>query len=220
MRCPLCGSENLTPYHTDRRREYLCCEVCQLVFVPPVYHLNQEQEKAEYDKHDNSQLDEGYARFLNRAVTPLAQRLTTLFGDDLRHLNGLDFGCGEGAFLSQLAFKQGLKMDNYDLYYHPNHELLNRQYDFITLTEVIEHIASPRDCIAQLNAMLSDKAVLLMMTKRVLSRERFANWHYKQDPTHICFYSEATLHRIAEQYSWAIELVSNDIVVFYQNKNK
>lgn len=220
MRCPLCASENLTSYHTDKRREYFCCEVCQLVFVPPVYHLNEQQEKAEYDKHDNSQLDKGYARFLNRAVTPLAQRLTTLFGDDLRHLNGLDFGCGEGAFLSHLAFKQGLKMDNYDLYYHPNHELLNRQYDFITLTEVIEHIASPRDCIAQLNAMLSDKAVLLMMTKRVLSQERFANWHYKQDPTHICFYSEATLHWIAQQYSWAIELVSDDIVVFYQNKNK
>lgn len=219
MLCPLCGSENLAPYHTDKKREYLHCNVCHLVFVPPRHHLSAEQEKAEYDKHDNTQLDEGYARFLSRAVTPLVERLRATFGDDLDRLRGLDFGCGEGAFLSQLASQDGVKVDNFDLYYHPNRKLLNQRYDFITLTEVIEHLAAPRKSIAQIASMLNEKSLLLMMTKRVISKERFANWHYKQDPTHICFYSEATLNWIAKQYSWNIELVSNDIVVFYQNKN-
>ena len=73
--CPLCRSDQFFVFHRDRRREYLRCQRCALVFVPPQYFLRPEQEKAEYDLHQNELDDPGYRGFLTRLAEPLAQRL-------------------------------------------------------------------------------------------------------------------------------------------------
>lgn len=205
--CPLCSSTALSFFHRDKHREYLRCDVCQLVSVPPAYLLSSVDEKAFYDHHENNSEDLGYRRFLGRTWDPLFERISPAMG-------GLDFGCGPGPTISVMAQESGIAMDNYDLYYFNRPELLERQYDFITMTEVIEHVADASALLAQLNSMLKSNAVLAIMTKRVLSAEAFTHWHYKSDLTHIRFYSVATFEWIANHFQWQLEVMDNDVVFF------
>jgi len=50
------------------------------------------------------------------------------------------------------------------------------------------------------------------MTKRVLDKKAFSTWHYKNDPTHICFFSEATFQWTAEQLGMRLKVVEKDVV--------
>ncbi|MBR9728728.1 class I SAM-dependent methyltransferase [Shewanella intestini] len=204
--CPLCLHENLDEFHQDKHRQYWQCPICDLVSVPASFHLSADAEKAVYDLHDNAFADEGYQRFLSRTLTPLLQRVP-------QDAVGLDFGCGEGAVLSHMAAKQGVKVHNYDLYYHPFAERLTGQYDFICLTEVIEHIYDAHGLIEQLTHMLKPGGILAVMTKRVLGHAEFIHWHYKNDPTHINFYSQTTFEWIAKQHDgWQCEVIDKDVV--------
>ncbi|MCL1120828.1 class I SAM-dependent methyltransferase [Shewanella seohaensis] len=207
--CPLCHSADLVAYHQDKRRRYQQCQQCALVSVPAEFYLSPEAEKAEYDKHENHPQDLGYQQFLDRTLAPLLSRFapTAL---------GLDFGCGEGKALSLLAQTRGYRVENYDLYYANHPELLTRQYDFVTLTEVIEHVSDADALLTLLNTLLKPKGILAVMTKRVLNPTAFSTWHYKNDPTHINFYSEATFQWLAEHYGWQLEIIDKDVVFLHQ----
>lgn len=205
--CPLCKSPSLTEFYQDKQRAYVICAVCQLVTVPDQYLLSAADEKAFYDNHQNNSDDLGYRRFLSRTWSPLLPRLTPT-------MQGLDFGCGPGPTISVMADDAGITMANYDLYYFNHPELLARQYDFITMTEVIEHVADSAALLQQLDALLKPNGVLAIMTKRVLGAEEFARWHYKNDLTHIRFYSIATFEWIARQLQWQLEVIDNDVVFF------
>ncbi|WP_440903038.1 class I SAM-dependent methyltransferase [Catenovulum sp. SX2] len=207
--CPLCCSLDTHFYHQDKRRSYLQCRHCQLVFVPQQFHLSAQAEKAEYDKHDNSIADLGYQKFLSRTWAPLKARLNQQVPADIQ---GLDFGCGEGAVLSQMAKADGFSVLNYDLYYFPQTEVLQRKYQFITATEVIEHIADAHSVWSLLDRLLDNQGVLAVMTKRVLDTQAFATWHYKNDLTHICFYSEFTFAYLASKFNWTFEIIDKDVV--------
>lgn len=213
LECPLCLHQHTELYWRDKKREYQQCQNCELVFVPRQFHLSSEAEKAEYDKHDNSKLDEGYRRFLNRTLEPLLVVVKEQFQQPS---TGLDFGCGEGAFLSQMAKEQGVDIANYDLYYHPDKSVLAQQYGFVVMTEVLEHLANPKAVLVQLLSSLKPGGVLAVMTKRVRDQNAFTTWHYKNDPTHICFYSESTFEFIAKEQGLRLEIVSNDVVFLFR----
>jgi hypothetical protein len=50
------------------------------------------------------------------------------------------------------------------------------------------------------------------MTKRVRDKPSFSTWHYKNDPTHIAFYSEQTFAWLAQQWQLKLEIIDNDVV--------
>ena len=204
--CPLCTIKRSSLFHQDKRRPYLRCSECSLVYVPKTHLLGLEEEKAIYDLHQNDGNDQGYQKFLSRCLDPVKQRL--LDG----HV-GLDFGCGPGPVLADMFSKEGWSVSVYDPIYFPKEELLSQQYDFITATEVIEHVYSPKDVLPLLIHMLKPEGILALMTKRVLSREAFSTWHYKNDQTHVCFYSEETFRWIANRYQLSYEFVSSDVVL-------
>lgn len=206
MPCGLCGHTQHEVYFQDKRRPYLQCTRCQLVFVPKSHVIDAKAEKAIYDQHQNDLADEGYRRFLTRALEPVVARVN-------KGAKGLDFGCGPGPLLASMLSEEGYHVSLYDLYYHPNNDVLKQNYDFITCTEVIEHIAGPQQVFEQLLSMLNVGAPLVLMTKLVLSPERFANWHYKNDLTHISYFSRATFEFVARQFNVAIEFIGPDVIV-------
>ncbi len=102
----------------------------------------------------------------------------------------------------------------YDPFYADDPALLERRYDFITATEVIEHFRTPRAEFERLFALLKPGGLLGVMTKRVIDREAFARWHYKNDLTHISFFSIPTLRWLAERYRCRVDFVQSDVAVF------
>lgn len=205
--CPLCLASDSQPFSRDRRRDYWQCSECQLVFVPSDQRLTIAQEKAEYDLHQNTPDDEGYRQFLSRLVTPLQARLE---GGE----TGLDFGCGPGPALSVMMAEAGWPMDVYDPFYAPNEDCLARSYDFITATEVVEHIHNPAHWLAHLWSMILPGGSLGIMTKQVIDQAAFANWHYKNDLTHVCFFSRETFFYLASQWGARLEFVGDDVIFF------
>lgn len=108
----------------------------------------------------------------------------------------------------------GYTVTLYDLFYYPDPAALARCYAFICMTEVIEHLASPAQVLADLWALLEEGGCLVIQTQRVRDREAFARWRYVDDPTHIAFYSEATFAWLADHLGvreWTI--VDRDVVV-------
>ncbi|MCP4168725.1 MAG: class I SAM-dependent methyltransferase [Chloroflexi bacterium] len=204
--CPLCGSDGANSFHQDRHRTYWQCLICRLVYVPPAQFLSAEDEKAEYDLHQNSPADYGYRRFLGRLFMPMQARLPP-------GSHGLDFGSGPGPTLSVMFEEVGHSMAIYDRVYANDPEVFRRQYDFISATEVVEHLHDPQFELDRLWSCLKRGATLGIMTKLVLDREAFAGWHYKNDFTHICFYSQPTFEWLAERWQAKLTFVGNDVIL-------
>ena len=209
--CPLCKSKQVSDYCRDRQRKYQQCDNCQLVFVGSEQHLSAQEEKACYDLHQNDSADQGYRRFLSRLHHPLAERLPVA-------ANGLDFGCGPGPVLAHMFVEGGCTMSVYDPYYAPDDRVLQREYDFITATEVIEHLASPADELQRLWGQLKPGGWLGLMTKLVIDREAFQGWHYKNDLTHISFFSRYTFQWLGKQWRATAEFIGNDVILFNKGR--
>nr|MBS0021313.1 methyltransferase domain-containing protein [Gammaproteobacteria bacterium] len=79
----------------------------------------------------------------------------------------------------------GHHMAIYDPYYAADASVLRRSYDFITASEVVEHLYAPGEVLARLFDLLRPGGWLGLMTKLVTDRAAFASWHYKLDPTHV-----------------------------------
>ena len=204
--CPLCGVLQSEPFHRDRRRAYYRCPVCRLVFVPPVDHLSPEDEKAEYDRHQNRPDDPAYRRFLNRLARPLQQHLAP-------GSHGLDFGSGPGPTLARMLTEAGHEVALYDPFYADQPAVLARRYDFITASEVVEHLHHPGRELDRLYRLLKPGGILGIMTKRVIDRERFSRWHYINDPTHVCFFSRETFVWLAARWRARVDFVDRDVII-------
>lgn len=204
--CPLCMGDRAPPFHEDARRSYLRCERCALVFVPERFRLSRDREHAEYLLHENDVNDPGYRRFLSRLADPLVQRL-------LPASQGLDFGCGPAPALAAMLEEQGHTVALYDSFFAPETTVLQQQYDFVTATEVVEHLHDPAGELHRLWSLLVAGGWLAVMTKLVRDREAFAGWHYIRDPTHVCFFSRDTWRWWARQQGGALSFVTDDVIL-------
>jgi hypothetical protein len=191
LTCPVCLGQSSAPFFSNRGQRYSQCPRCECVFVPEGDHLGLEAEKSIYDLHQNDSSDEGYRAFLNRLAQPLLEILP-------RKSEGLDFGSGPGPTLSLMLEEEGHKVRLFDPFYCYDQDYLNETYHFITMTEVAEHLASPKAEFERLFSLLKPQGLIAVMTSfRPQKIEEFASWHYHHDPTHITFYSEKTFSYLA-----------------------
>ena len=204
--CPLCGSENIYPYATDKKREYLQCGGCDLVFVPRIFHLSSQQANDEYDLHQNKPEDQGYRNFLNRLCGPMIMYLNPCS-------RGLDFGSGPGPTLSLMFEEAGHEVELYDIFYAPSRHVFSKQYDFVSASEVVEHLLQPGLELKRLWDCLKPGGVLGVMTKRVENKESFKKWHYKNDLTHICFFSDTTVDWLVENLGAEMVFKGKDVFI-------
>ncbi len=205
--CPLCNNLTTSHFHRDKKRDYWRCGNCYLVFVDDQQQLDLATEKAIYDLHQNQANDLGYRQFLSRLAEPLLAQLTT-------PKNGLDFGCGPGPVLAEMLTEAGHTMNLYDLFYANDPERLAISYDFVTCTEVVEHFRNPQREFQRLFELLKPQGYLAIMTKLVIDAEAFSRWHYKNDQTHISFFSRETLQWLATHYQAELNFFANDVAIF------
>ncbi len=204
--CPLCGEDNAHVFHEDKRRSYFRCSQCLLVFVPEYQHLSLAAEKAIYELHQNDRYDPRYRAFLSRAVDPLRDKLNS-------NACGLDFGCGPGSAIVPMMHEYGFQIEQYDPVYADDPGVLESQYEYLMCTEVVEHFRQPSVSFDVLFSLLQPRGVMAIMTKMVLDRDAFSRWHYKNDLTHISFFSRETFQWLAKKYQASLEFYHNDVVI-------
>ena len=186
--CKLCQTEDCSPIPSGRRRTFLHCSHCGLVFVPEAEWPSPQAERARYDHHDNTPANAGYLRFLHEVVA----RVEAL---NLGAAPILDFGCGEQAVLTTLLSERGFTCDGYDPLY--GRDRLGGPYGLVILCEVIEHIRDLRGELTRLSALLHANGKILVRTRLYPSVEQIANWWYSRDLTHINFFAEETIGHAA-----------------------
>ncbi|MDX1558264.1 MAG: class I SAM-dependent methyltransferase [Marinobacter sp.] len=169
--------------------------------------LSPEQEREIYQLHDNDPSDPGYRKFLSKLTEPLLGRLPP-------GARGLDFGCGPGPALAHMLEAEGMVVSLYDPYFYPSTPVLAQTYDFITCTEVVEHLNAPAAVFRELDRMLRPGGWLGVMTCFQTDDDRFDNWHYRRDPTHVVFYRESTFELLANRFGWQLEIPRKDVALF------
>ena len=210
-KCPLCDRSDCRLYWQGKNpaRDYYHCQNCDLIFVPPRFHLCSEEERKIYDLHENDPHDEYYRNFLGKLFKPMAALLS-------QHSKGLDFGSGPGPTLSKIFIEHGHNCAIYDKFYANDTSVLDECYDFISSTEVVEHLVNPKEVFALFFALTKQsKGPVGVMTKlHPQDLKSFENWHYKNDPTHITFYSHLSMMTLAKQYHRELQILGNDVIIF------
>lgn len=188
------------------------CSHCGLVFKDPTLHLSTAEDVKRYSAHQNNENDQGYIDFLNKLAIPLASFLPKTF-------SALDYGAGPGPTLSLLLKKVGGSVENYDPIFSPDQNILNKTYDVVTSTEVVEHFKTPALDWSLMIDRLRPNGILGIMTQFYNAGIDYNSWWYKNDPTHVGFYQQKTLEYLADKFG--LSILYNDkvsVVIFKKNE--
>jgi hypothetical protein len=205
--CPLCHHPNPRPFFSDANRAYRWCPVCALIFTVREDLLAPKDEKARYDLHENNPQDLHYRRFLSQFLEPLVERIGP------PPLKGLDFGSGPGPTLSVMLEDMGYEMHLYDSYYARKPDALLQTYDFVTCTETIEHFYSPGKEWERLLKLVRPGGWLGFMTRLIDDPSAFPQWYYKNDDTHVSFFSRQTFHYLADRDGLSLEFIADNVIL-------
>lgn len=192
MNCPLCQGSEHVKYDEDKFRAYFLCRECSLIFVPRDKILPFKAEAERYEAHENDEDDPHYREYLSKT----ADAIRTVVG---KNDHGLDFGCGKTRLMSMIFESHGIKVDSYDLYFHPKQEIWEKTYDFIILSEVVEHLSDPAGVMKKLAGLLKRKGHIFIKTKLYPPDPfSFNTWFYKRDQTHVQFFDYNSLVKLGE----------------------
>lgn len=192
--CPLCHSK--TDLFYGKAKLYFICRECRGVHLQSKFFLDSELERQRYETHNNDVNDLEYQKF----VSPITDRILKDFSKN--HI-GLDFGAGTGPVISKVLSDNQFQVFQYDPYFHPNEEMLEKKYDYIACCEVVEHFYNPNKEYKLLQSLLNENGKLYIMTEKYSSELSFEKWYYKNDPTHVFFYQAETMQYIAENFGFS-----------------
>ncbi|MBE0548141.1 MAG: class I SAM-dependent methyltransferase [Rubrivivax sp.] len=209
MRCPACEVAAARHFKRVDARDYWRCDTCEATFLDPGQRLDADAERTYYRSHHNDPADPSYRQFLARLARPLLERL-------LPAQHGLDYGCGPGPALAAMLREAGHTVALYDPLFFNDPGVLSRRYAFITCTEVVEHFYEPAQEFRRLDSWLEPGGVLAVMTGFLADDARFADWHYRRDPTHVVFYREATFHHLASRHGWRCEIPCPNVALLFK----
>lgn len=213
MKCRLCNSESIQEIY--RKNDlYFFCNNCNLIFIDKDEFPDFKEERARYEEHDNNHENEGYVKMFQRFIESIIEPYQEKMGNKC-----LEFGCGPGPVLADLLEEIEFKVDKYDPHFYPEKVYKNQKYDLITSTEVWEHFKNPYKMIAEIVDQLKPEAFLAVMTSFHPGIDKFEDWWYPWDPTHIVFYNEKTMNWIAKEFSLEIVKIEKDKYCLFKKRS-
>ena len=204
--CPVCRSSSVSAFSEIENKTYWRCAYCDATFLGAHHLPTRQDELSQYVLHENHVDDPSYRKFLSKLADPVLDHLTSVS-------EGLDYGCGPGPALAAMLREAGHTMAVYDPFFHQDEAALNRSYDFITCSETAEHFHRPAEEFDRLDSLLRPGGLLAVMTCFQTDDARFANWHYRKDPTHVVFYRPSTFAVLAEHRGWSFSTPCKDVAL-------
>lgn len=215
-KCPLCHASPTKLFHSQQKvnwnlyakesangsLEFFTCPQCALIFKDRNVTLPLESQKSRYLDHQNEASDD-YKNFLMKLWTPLSKHLAA-------GQSGLDYGCGPTKVLGFIA--SDFQLEFYDPLFWPQDYLLEKKYDFVFCSEVVEHFLTLERDWTKLRNLLKPGGHLGVMT--AFSPPSFEGWYYHNDSTHVSFYSPKTLGWIAEKFGMNLLLCKDSVAIF------
>jgi len=98
-------------------------------------------------------------------------------------------------------------------------KIVQNHYDFITATEVVEHLRSPRETYQLLDRLLNtEEAYLGVMTQFLEAGVNFETWWYHKDLSHVCFYQKETFEWLGRWLGWEPIFPAKNVVIYRKRK--
>jgi 2-polyprenyl-3-methyl-5-hydroxy-6-metoxy-1,4-benzoquinol methylase len=200
-RCPACGVGLF-------RNPPVRCRACR-AFVLAKPRSNEESVSA----HRRAYFDEG--RLYDMSPAQLINQYLQ-FIDSRKPLHGadvLDFGCGNAPTPALVAERGGCyvgvdssaeavaaqRREDVEAYTSLASLDSDRRFDIILMMEVVEHLDSPREIMAQLRGLLKAEGAVFLSTPNeagLKSRILRTRWSQARNPTHVCLYNAKALNRL------------------------
>lgn len=206
MTCPLCGfrtSRNpaVRPWAEIRGQAYARCPRCTYIYLDRSRLPSRGEEKARYLRHRNDPADPGYRsyleEFVRKAVLPYAPPGGRI----------LDFGSGPVPALAALLGDHGFAATAYDPYFAPDPPYRAGPFDLIAIHEVAEHLSRPYFEFARLARILAPGGRFAVRTRFAPEDPgEFRTWWYREDPTHVGFFSSRSFAVLAGRLGMSVEL--------------
>ncbi len=192
MKCNICNTSVEAFEDIQLKKTFFYCSNCELIFLNKKFYVSKENEKNQYDHHNNSLENEGYVKMFNNFLDYTLK--------DLNVKSALDFGSGPTPVLAELLKRKGLHVDYFDKFYQPKKIYVAKKYDLITSTEVFEHLENPKEILNLLSSHLNPNGIISIMTLfHTNSKTDFLKWWYRRDPTHITFFTPKTIKVMAKE---------------------
>lgn len=201
--CPLCRSLSLSQFQNE---SFLRCQDCALILKNRQDWPSAASEKARYLKHENTPDNLGYIEFLK----PVIEHVKSHHPPGSR---GLDFGCGPRPVLAEILGEAQYLMEIYDPFFFPR-DLDAHDLDFVTCTEVLEHVFDCQQELTRMFSLLHTKGELILQTQLYKENQSLSDWFYTRDLTHVNFHSEKTLRWIARHFQKKFTPVAADVFSF------
>lgn len=190
-----------------KERGFYKCTNCDSILLDTKRYLVYDDEKQRYDKHSDNVEDEGYQKFVSPIVDAVLEKYSL-------NDKGLDYGCGKTAIIETLLQRKQYNIVGYDPIYFPNQEALTATYNYITCCEVVEHFYHPKVEFYKLSQLLQPKGKLYLKTNLYKNTIDFKGWWYKNDPTHVVFYTAKSMEYIKHTFGFNTVEIHNNYIEF------
>jgi len=198
--CRLCDepaeSFPARPYLVDKKsRVYLQCPRCGLIQLSSHMLPDAITEQRRYLQHRNSAEDPRYVeyqrKFASRTVFRVLEPPAKI----------LEIGSGPTPVLAELLRDAGYSVEIHDPYFFSHPRVFDDTFDGVVAVEVLEHVHYPGQFFDRLARMVIPGGYCCFQTGIQRGTvEEFSGWWYRQDVTHVCFFSERTITYIANQW--------------------
>jgi len=207
--CRIC-LQSSSVFFQDQRTFFKCPE-CSLIFTLDA--PGKEAEETHY-KNQWATTDPG---FWEKQVDVLVQ----LIGNYRKPSRILDFGSGSGEMTNEFR-KRGYDVTPLEPMTHGylKDQNYSAQFDVVIAVEVIEHLLLPWAEIHEIEKVLAPNGIVIfssLLTNAFIDRrdasEQFKNWWYKDDPTHVSFFCNRVLAKMADMKNYDIDIIGDKVFV-------
>ncbi len=207
--CRICNSPS-TLFFQDERQFYKCPE-CRLIFSEDF------PDKDVEEKHYKTQWETTDPVFWKSQVDVLVQLMHNYRVP--KHI--LDFGSGSGEMTREFL-SRGYDITPLEPMIHGYLKDQNYpfQFDVVILVEVLEHLTDPWKEIHAIENVLAPGGIVIfstLLTNEFIDRQNaadhFKNWWYKDDPTHVSFFCNHVLSKMADIGNYDIDIIGDKVFV-------
>jgi 2-polyprenyl-3-methyl-5-hydroxy-6-metoxy-1,4-benzoquinol methylase len=232
--CPVCGESNVQvvfkarplDYSADQEMEIARCQSCGYGHTVEAKYATKHYEGGSYDEKEK--FWHGYIRpFLSVLERNKVRYIQECAGKSARVL---EIGSGKGRLIKALieqgfdaygiepskrSFEVARQLGCNTIYnctideMHSNPEL-NRQYDFIILWHVLEHLENPAEILKLLKRFLSKDGFIIIAVPNFDSWQAgfgTADWYHLDPSRHISHFTPRALQFLAEKNQMTVKRV-------------